>query len=188
MTEPNTTTPKRALKLRERVKKGKPKFARPESWRYVRLKENWRNPRGLDNKVRMYIKGWPPPVSSGYGGPRVSRGLHPSGYEEILVYNVEQVSKVTPSTQALRIAHTVGKRKRTQILAEARKKKIIVLNLRQAREAAEKKEEKEEKAGKEEKEAEETQAQPKEAEEARATEKEQPEEKTKKRKGRAKEQ
>jgi len=187
MTEPNAITRKRALKLRERVKKGKPKFARPESWRYVRLKENWRNPRGLDNKVRMYIKGWPPPVSSGYGGPRVSRGLHPSGYEEILVYNVEQVSKVTPNTQALRIAHTVGKRKRTKILAEARKKKIVVLNLRQAKEAAGKKSA-EEKEEKEEEGAEETQAQPKEAEEARATEKAQPEKKTKRRKGRTKKQ
>jgi large subunit ribosomal protein L32e len=187
MTEPNPITPKRALKLRKRVKKGKPKFARPESWRYVRLKENWRNPRGLDNKVRMYIKGWPPPVSSGYGGPRVSRGLHPSGYEEIMVYNVEQVSKVTPNTQVLRIAHTVGKRKRTKILAEARKKKIVVLNLRQAREAAEEKSA-EEKEEKEEEGAKETQAQPKEAEEARATEKAQPEKKTKRRKGRAKEQ
>jgi large subunit ribosomal protein L32e len=187
MTEPNAITRKRALKLRERVKKGKPKFARPESWRYVRLKENWRNPRGLDNKVRMYIKGWPPPVSSGYGGPRVSRGLHPSGYEEILVYNVEQVSKVTPNTQALRIAHTVGKRKRTKILAEARKKKIVVLNLRQTREVAGKKSA-EEKEEKEEEGAEETQAQPKEAEEALATEKAQPDKKTKKRKGRTRKQ
>ncbi len=187
MTEPNAITRKRALKLRERLKEGKPKFARPESWRYVRLKENWRNPRGLDNKVRMYIKGWPPPVSSGYGGPRVSRGLHPSGYEEVLVYNVEQVSKVTPNTQALRIAHTVGKRKRTKILAEATKKKIVVLNLRQAREAAGEKSA-EEKEEKEEEGAKETQGQPKEAEEARATEKAQPEKKTKRRKGRAKEQ
>ena len=181
MTEPNAITPKKALKLRERVKKGKPKFARPESWRYVRLKENWRNPRGLDNKVRMYIKGWPPPVSSGYGGPRVSKGLHPSGYEEILVYNVEQVSKIEPSTQALRIGHTVGKRKRTKILAEARKKEIVVLNLRQAREAAEEKPAEEEGAKG-------MQGQPKKAEEAGATEKAQPEKKTKRRKGGAKEQ
>ena len=184
MTEPNAITPKKALKLRKRVKKGKPKFARPESWRYVRLKENWRNPRGLDNKVRMYIKGWPPPVSSGYGGPRVSRGLHPSGYEEILVYNVEQINKVTSNTQALRIAHTVGKRKRTKILAEARKKKIVVLNMRQAGEAVEEKsaEEKKDEA------AHEAQAQPKEAEEASATEKAPPEKKTKKRKEGAKDQ
>jgi len=187
LTEPKAVTPKRALKLRARVKKGKPEFARPESWRYVRLKENWRNPRGLDNKVRMYIKGWPPPVSSGYGGPRVSRGLHPSGYEEVMVYNVEQVSKVTLKTQAVRIAHTVGKRKRTGILAEARKKKIIVLNMRQAKETAGKKaaEEKEEK---EEEGAEDAQAQPKEAEEARASKKAQPEKKTKKNGGETKQQ
>jgi large subunit ribosomal protein L32e len=187
MTKPNAITPERALKLRARVKKGKPKFARPESWRYVRLKENWRNPRGLDSKVRMSIKGWPPPVSSGYGGPRVSRGLHPSGYEEILVYNVEQVSKVTPDTQAVRIAHAVGKRKRTGILAEARRKKIVVLNLSQAKEAAVKKpgEEKEEKG---EEEAEEAQAQRKETEEKSAAEKAQLEKKTEKRKRRTKQQ
>ena len=184
MTEPNAVTPKRALKLRARVKKVKPEFARPESWRYVRLKENWRNPRGLDNKVRMSIKGWPPPVSSGYGGPRVSRGLHPSGYEEVMVYNVEQVSKVKPNTQAVRIAHAVGKRKRNGILAEARRKKIVVLNMRQAKEAAGKKlaEEKEEKG------AEEAQGQPKEAEEATASEKAQLEKKTKKNGGGTKQQ
>ena len=184
MTEPNAVTPKRALKLRARVKKGKPEFARPESWRYVRLKENWRNPRGLDNKVRMSIKGWPPPVSSGYGGPRVSRGLHPSGYEEVMVYNVEQVSKVNPNTQAVRIAHSVGKRKRTGILAEARRKKILVLNVRQDKEAAGKKlaEEKEEEV------AEEAKAQPKEAEEATASEKAQLEKKTKKNGGGTKQQ
>jgi large subunit ribosomal protein L32e len=170
MTEPNAITPERALKLRARVKKGKPKFARPESWRYVRLKENWRNPRGLDNKVRMSIKGWPPRVSSGYGGPRVSRSLHPSGYEEILVYNLEQLSKVTSDTQAVLIAHTVGKRKRAAILAEARRKKIDVLNLSQAKEPAGKKSA-EEKEEKEEEGAEEAQAQPKEAEEAPETEK-----------------
>jgi large subunit ribosomal protein L32e len=193
MTEPTVITPEKALKLRRRVKKRKPKFARPESWRYARLKENWRNPRGLDNKVRMSIKGWPPPVSSGYGGPRVARGLHPSGYEEVLVYNVEQLSKVKPKTQAVRIAHTVGKRKRTRILTEARKKKIIVLNMRQAKEATGEKpeEEKEEEVAEEEKEeegAEEVKEETKKAEEAPAPEKAKPERKTRRGKRRAKEQ
>jgi large subunit ribosomal protein L32e len=146
MTESNATTPKKALKIRERVKGKKPKFVRPESWRYFRLKESWRNPRGLDHKVRLMYKGWPPAAGSGYGGPKVSKGLHPSGYEEVLVYNVEQLGKIDAKTEAVRIAHTVGKRKRTDILAEARRKKIVVLNLRRVREAAEEKpaEEKEE--------------------------------------------
>ncbi|HVO86095.1 MAG TPA: 50S ribosomal protein L32e [Candidatus Eisenbacteria bacterium] len=134
-------TSEKALKVRRRVKKNKPKFVRPESWRYVRLKKNWRNPRGLDHKVRLMYKGWPPAAGSGYGGPKVSRHLHPSGYMEVLIYNVEQLAKVDSSTQAVRIAHTVGKRKKTRILAEARKKKIVVLNLREVKEPAEEKKE-----------------------------------------------
>jgi len=141
MTEQRTTTPEKALRLRERVKKKKPKFVRQESWRYIRLKENWRRPHGLDNKVRKKIKGWPPPVDPGYRGPRVARGLHPSGYEEVLVYNSDRLGEIDPKTQAIRIAHTVGKRKRITILREARGKKITVLNIKQTKEPVEKEEE-----------------------------------------------
>jgi large subunit ribosomal protein L32e len=153
MTEPKAMASEKALRLRSRIKKKKPKFVRPESWRYVRLKEAWRNPRGLDHKVRLSYKGWPPAAGSGYGGPKISRGLHPSGYEEVLVYNVEQVSTVTPKTQVIRIGHTVGRRKRGGILAEARKKRIVVLNLKEPTETTEKRfaetgeEEKAEEAG-----------------------------------------
>jgi large subunit ribosomal protein L32e len=140
MTEPSTAAVKKVLRLRERAKK-KPKFVRQESWRYVRLKENWRRPTGIDNKVRKKIKGWPPPVSSGYGRPKTVRGLHPSGYEEVLVYNTEHLKEIDPKNQAIRIAHTVGKRKRVKILTEARKKKITVLNVKHVKEPVEKEKE-----------------------------------------------
>jgi len=140
MTEPSTAAVKKVLRLRERAKK-KPKFVRQESWRYVRLKENWRRPTGIDNKVRKKFKGWPPPVSSGYRRPKTIRGLHPSGYEEVLVYNAEHLKDIDPKNQAIRIAHIVGKRKRMQILVEARKKKIIVLNIKQVKEPVEKEKE-----------------------------------------------
>jgi large subunit ribosomal protein L32e len=139
MTEPRSTTPREALRLRKRAKAKKPKFVRPESWRYSRLKESWRNPRGLDHKVRLMYKGWPPAASSGYGGPKKVRGLHPSGYTEVLVYNLEQLSKIDPEKQAARIGHRVGKRKKASILAEARRKKIVVLNFREVKEATKEK-------------------------------------------------
>jgi len=179
MTEPKTITPKEKLRLRKRVKGKKPKFVRPESWRYFRLKENWRNPRGLDHKVRLMYKGWPPAAGSGYGGPRLSRGLHPSGFTEVLVYNVEQLSKIEPKTQAVRIGHRVGKRKKANILAEARRKKIVVLNLREVKETREKKVTKEEE-GK----TEETEKEANATEKAVEGEEKTPEEKTGKRKGR----
>ena len=123
---------KKEMKPRRRIRRKKPNFVRPESWRYVRLKENWRRPRGLDHKMRIRYRGWPPRVSSGYGGPRTTRGFHPSGYKEILAYNVEALEGVDPRIQVVRIAHTVGKRKKARILAEAKKKKIFILNVKEA--------------------------------------------------------
>ena len=128
MAERKVSLRKKALKTRKRVKNKKPDFVRSESWRFVKLKESWRRPRGLDHKMRRKIKGWPPTVSVGYKGPKDARGLHPSGYREVLVHNVREVSKVDPKSEAARIAHTVGKKKRGQIVAEAKERKVFILN------------------------------------------------------------
>jgi large subunit ribosomal protein L32e len=180
MKKPVSATAEKALKLRERVKKRKPNFVRHEGWRYKRLKEGWRRPRGLDNKMRRKIKGWPPTVNVGYRGPKATRGLHPSGYKEVLAYNTKDLEEIDPKTQAIRIAHTVGKRQRAKILVEARKRKITILNLKEVKEVVEEKELTEEKE-KEEK--------LKEGEVEEVAETEKPEQKQKKkRKGRARKQ
>jgi len=119
-----------ALKLRTRAKNKKPAFIRAESWKYDRFSLSWRKPRGLDNKIRRKIKGWPPGPSVGYKGPKIARGLHPSGYREVMVYNTELLSTIDQNTQAVRIAHTVGKRKRAMIIAEAKKMNLKILNVK----------------------------------------------------------
>jgi len=162
MAERKASLPQKALKARKRAKKKKPDFVRSESWRYVKLKENWRRPRGLDHKMRRKIKGWPPTVSVGYRGPKVARGLHPSGYKEVLVHNAKEISSIDPKTEAARIAHTVGKKKRVQIIAEAKKNKVFILNFKPAKELVEKeKEEAEEKPTEKKKKPAEKEAKPK---------------------------
>src|SRR3989304_5163029 len=142
MAERKPSISRKLLKLRKRAKQKKPEFLRSESWRYSKMSESWRRPRGLDHKMRRKIKGWPPMVSAGYKGPKVARGLHPSGYWEVLVHNTKEVSAINPETQAARIAHTVGRKKRAQIIAEARAKKVVVLNAKEVKETVLESEEK----------------------------------------------
>lgn len=119
---------KELLKLRQQVKKHKPNFVRQESWRYKRVKENWRKPKGIDSHMRKQIKGWPKLVKVGYRGPKMARYLHPSGYNDILVHNVNELSKLDHKKDAARIASGVGKRKRKEIIEKAKSLKIKVLN------------------------------------------------------------
>src|ERR671914_1915176 len=116
------------LQARKKVSQRRPKFVRQESWRYDRLAESWRRPKGKDNKMRRQLSGAPRLVKIGYRGPKKARGLHPSGYTDNLVFNVKDLGRLDPAGDAARIGHAVGQRKRLLILAEARNKGIKVLN------------------------------------------------------------
>ncbi len=118
---------KRVLMLRETQKRKHPPFTRLESWRYKKLKPVWRKPKGIDNHMRLKRKGWPKSVTVGYRSPKKSRGLHPSGFNEILVYNVKDLDEIQPQ-QAIRISQTVGRRKRIKIVEKAQELAIHVLN------------------------------------------------------------
>ncbi len=106
----------------------RPRFVREESWRYKRLKEPWRAPHGKTSRIRRSKKGWPAVVKIGYSKPKATRGLHPSGLREVIVWRVKDLQGLDPKLHAGRIAHTVGENKRVQILEEAKKANIRILN------------------------------------------------------------
>lgn len=116
------------IAARKKVAERRPKFVRQESWRYDRLAENWRKPKGKDNKMRKQKAGVPALVKVGYRGPRIARGLHPSGYTDNVVHNVAELAKLDPKKDAARLGHTVGKRKRIEMIVKATKLGIKVLN------------------------------------------------------------
>jgi len=116
------------LRARKKVSTTRPKFVRQESWRYIRLAENWRKPKGVDNKMRKQVSGVPPLVKVGYRGPKRARGLHPSGYRDRLIHNIRDLEKLDPKIDAARIGHSVGRRKRIDIVSKANALGVKVLN------------------------------------------------------------
>ncbi len=106
----------------------KPRFSRQLAATYKRLAEKWRKPRGMQSKMRKHKKGKGAMPSISYGTPRKLRYLHPSGFKEVLIYNVKDLEKIDAGKQAVKIASTVGKKKRQEILKKAEELKIKVLN------------------------------------------------------------
>jgi len=122
---------KEKLDLRSEVAKSRPVFKRPESWRYKRLETTWRKPKGIDNHQRKQkSRGRPGLVKVGYGGPKISRGLHPSGYTDNLVYNIDDLEKLNPKIDGVRIGHSVGTKKRKEIVIKSIEKKFKIFNAR----------------------------------------------------------
>ena len=119
---------RRLLELRRALKAKKPAFVRQESWRYLRINPSWRRPHGIHSKMRESVGGHLPLVKVGYRGPRAVRGLHPSGYDEVLVHNPAELAGLNPRRHAVRIASTVGARKREEIIRGARALGLRILN------------------------------------------------------------
>jgi len=125
MAEGRKITPK---KLRAK-KKVKTTFRRQNHGRTdrKRVKGNWRKPRGVDNKQREHLVTAGHIVSIGYRNAKDVRGLHPSGYEEVRVFNTEGLEGLGKHN-AVRIAGSVGKKKRKEIIAKAGELGLKVLN------------------------------------------------------------
>jgi large subunit ribosomal protein L32e len=119
---------KAALVFRDAKNDARPAFKRQEWFRYARLGEKWRKPRGIHSKMRRHLSYRAPVVSIGFRGPKMVRDYHPSGFQEVMVYNPGQVDKVDPKVQAIRIGGTVGGKKRMAITEKADELGIRILN------------------------------------------------------------
>lgn len=123
---------RKLLKTRREIDDRRPAFRRQEWFRYRRFRSaKWRKPQGMHSKLKRHFGYRPNVVSIGYRGPRAVRGLHPSGFREVLVHTARELEAVDPAVEAVRIAGTVGARRRTEIEAAAEEKGIRVLNRRE---------------------------------------------------------
>jgi large subunit ribosomal protein L32e len=123
-----TAETKDLLAKREEIDSRRPAFLRQEWFRFSRLGEKWRKPRGIHSKMRRHYGYRPPIVSIGYRGPKDVRGYHPSGFMEVMIHNPAQLEKMDPKTQAARVGGSVGFKKKLAIEKRADELGIRVLN------------------------------------------------------------
>jgi large subunit ribosomal protein L32e len=123
---------RRLARVRKYKQRKNPSFRTTNSWRYKRVDERWRRPKGIDNKMAESKRGWPAVVKIGYSTPRLLRGMHIDGKEnvreEYLVHNLSDLELVLPHKHVVRIASTVGRRKKEEILQQARSWGLTIIN------------------------------------------------------------
>jgi len=105
-----------------------PRFVRVESWRYGRLDERWRAPRGKDSKTRKSKKGWPPMPSIGHRSGSGRRDIHPSGKREALIWNLKDLEELKGLDVIGRISGRVGRKKRREMTDRAKELGVVLLN------------------------------------------------------------
>ena len=119
---------KRLFNIRKIQKKKKPKFNRYCHHKFKKLNKSWRKPRGLQSKQRKKILGKGHIVSIGYGSPVLVSKLHPSGYQEHLINNIYELQLISTDIEAIRIASSVGMKKKIEIIKKAKEMNIKILN------------------------------------------------------------
>ncbi len=120
---------KERIRIRKQIKSRTPEFLREEWFRYKRIPRNWRRPDGISSKMRINKKYRPSKVRVGFRSPKDVRGLHSSGFEEVMVYNTSDLEHINKETQAARIGGSVGTRKRLEIEKKAEELDVRILNM-----------------------------------------------------------
>lgn len=119
------------LAIRAAQMKKQPKFRRQEWYRYYRLsRTGWRKPKGMQSKQRLNMKYRTPMARVGYRKISAVRGLHSSGFEDVLVNQPSDLDGLDPERQAIRVGASVGNRKRAKIHDRADDLGLRVLNRR----------------------------------------------------------
>jgi len=122
-----TTETKRLIRVR--TAKGAV-FKRDGFGKKKQLSDSWRKPRGQHNKQREQKKAKGNLPKPGFGSPVAVRGMHPSGFFEVLVFTEKDLENLDAKTQAIRISAGVGARKRKGLQEKAAASGFKILNTR----------------------------------------------------------
>lgn len=123
---------KKKKKRKKISKKKKPSFSPLNLGHKKKVKPRWRKPRGTANKKRRRFDFTGASPNVGYKNPESARGLRSDGLKEVLVRSLKDIDALKDKKGiAIMIAGSVGKKKRIEMLDQAKQLGIKVLNFRE---------------------------------------------------------
>jgi large subunit ribosomal protein L32e len=125
---------KESLKSKASMKKKLPKFSRQSSHKKKRLGTKWRRPKGLHSKVRLQFRSRKKIVKIGYGTHKELKHVNKQGLKETLVHNLKDIEKIDAKAEGILIAKGVGLKNRIEMVREAIKKNIVIINVKKPEE------------------------------------------------------
>ncbi|TRY63083.1 hypothetical protein TCAL_04911 [Tigriopus californicus] len=112
------------------VKKRTKRFLRHQSDRYVKVRQSWRKPKGIDNRVRRKFKGMYLMPNIGYGSNKNTRHMLPTGFRKVLINNMKELEVLMMQNKKFcaEIAHGVSAKNRKALVERAQQLCIRVTN------------------------------------------------------------
>ncbi|MBS3107741.1 50S ribosomal protein L32e [Candidatus Woesearchaeota archaeon] len=118
------------LQLRNRMKRRKPRFMRQQGEFSKRVGIKWREPKGGQSKMRLKKAGKRRVPSIGFGSPKKVRGLHSTGLRRVRIANINELRRMNPKEELAVLLMGMGMKKKIQLLDEAKKLGIKILNIK----------------------------------------------------------
>jgi large subunit ribosomal protein L32e len=98
-------------------------FKRYQRFKHKKLKDAWRKPRGLHNKVKDQIRGHAPKVSIGFGTQKINQN-------KIVVSTVAELDLAAKSKGAvILLSSKIGTKRKVELIKHAEKMKLTLSNV-----------------------------------------------------------
>lgn len=121
---------KELLELRKGMKKKKPDFIMQDAHKKPKLAKKWRNPKGIDSKIRQGLNGYRKKPSQGYRSPKSIRNMDPSGLMPVIINNSRELESIDKEKEGVIVGAKVSIKKKIEILQEAVEKGLSVINIK----------------------------------------------------------
>ncbi|CAG9318339.1 unnamed protein product [Blepharisma stoltei] len=118
------------LVRQHKIKKHRRQFWRFQSDKFKRVGRSWRQPHGIDNRVRRKYRGNQDMPGVGFGTDKTTRFVLPNGFKKFLIHNEKELEVLLMHNRSFcaELAHSLSTRTRKRLIERAAELDIRVTN------------------------------------------------------------